>query len=94
MMWIRCPMYARAVATGIEIHPASFLRLPERLDNFQCAACGQRHQWLRREAWLAESPGGPTGRPRLTSLLCSSPQESQIRMDHGPGSPLVTYTLH
>ena len=94
MMWVKCPLYARAVATGIEIQPASFLRLPERLDNFQCSACGQRHQWLRREAWLAEGPDGPVGRPRLGSLHCSSPDDREKGVERDRWAPFAAYTLH
>ena len=55
MVWIKCPEHGRAVPTGIDVQPASFGLLPETVAGFTCSACGGRHDWHRRDAWLAES---------------------------------------
>ena len=55
MIWIKCPEQNRAVPTGIDVHPACFAMLPESVAGFTCAACGQRHELRREQAWLAEA---------------------------------------
>jgi hypothetical protein len=55
MVWIRCPERGRAVPTGIDVHPTCFAMLPDTIAGFTCSACGGRHEWHRRDAWLAES---------------------------------------
>ncbi len=50
---VKCPVSGRFVATGIEIDPRSFDRLPEVGAKLRCRACGQEHVWTRADAQLA-----------------------------------------
>jgi hypothetical protein len=53
MIYIRCPLTLREIATGIDTDPFSFLSLPDVSTKMSCCACGNHHAWRRSEAWLA-----------------------------------------
>ena len=59
---IRCPNTAQEVSTGIEIDPASFARLPDKLAASECPVCGLKHVWLKCDAKFVEEIPRP---PRI-----------------------------
>ncbi len=92
MMWIRCPVHARPVATGIEMTPASFQRLPESLPDFRCSACGGQHAWRRSNAWLADSG---QAEPRPTQAPTCTVADAALMMSRRFRKPsVVAHTLH
>lgn len=55
---IRCPTTGKTISTQLETDAWSFDRLvslnaPATVD---CPACGERHAWTPREAWLLDAP--------------------------------------
>lgn len=54
MVMIRCPRTGREIPTGIRTEPSRFACTPVFFADTDCPACGQRHQWFAREAWVAE----------------------------------------
>lgn len=50
---IACPDTGEEIYTGIEIDQASFEKLPEIPSSLRCPACGARHFWTKRQAWLS-----------------------------------------
>jgi transcription elongation factor Elf1 len=50
-----CPNTGRMVDVGIESEITSLLRIRQNAVHAQCAVCGQRHEWLVRDAQLARA---------------------------------------
>jgi endogenous inhibitor of DNA gyrase (YacG/DUF329 family) len=50
-----CPTTGRLVDIGIESEITSLLRMRNKRVRARCAACGQWHQWLVRDAQLARA---------------------------------------
>jgi hypothetical protein len=62
---IRCPNTGRAISTGIETDPVTFVHLPDLLSQSKCSLCGAEHVWWTREAWLDGDMAPPVrGRQR------------------------------
>lgn len=55
---IRCPSTGKTVSTQLETDAWSFDRLlaTNAAAMVDCQACGERHTWLPREAWLLDAP--------------------------------------
>ena len=94
MLWIRCPVCVRRVSTGIEMHAATLAQLPDRIEDFKCNACGQRHAWLKREAWLVD--GYVAANPTVRPAIGAPPQPRSILEIAHRKPPIATgaYTVH
>jgi hypothetical protein len=52
---IRCPRTDDEVPTGLITDITKLDNLPSNPTELKCSACGERHQWSRRDAFLAHS---------------------------------------
>jgi predicted RNA-binding Zn-ribbon protein involved in translation (DUF1610 family) len=50
-----CPNSGRLVDVGIESEITSLLRIRHNQVRAKCPACGERHEWLVRDAQLARA---------------------------------------
>jgi hypothetical protein len=93
MLWIRCPVCAANVSTGVEIYPAALAQLPEQIDGFRCNVCGQQHRWQRRNAWLVDAYLAP---PVLSFAAPGRiPQRVIVQIARRkPSVVTATYTVH
>ena len=48
-----CPSTGREVASGVESEIGTLLRIREQRVHVHCPACGHRHEWPVRDAFLA-----------------------------------------
>jgi hypothetical protein len=55
---ITCPDTGREVPTGLVTDITTFANLPKDKTQLSCPACGQVHDWTRRDAFLAHSLEG------------------------------------
>ena len=58
MVVIRCPETDQEVPIGILMDLHTFDLLPERSVHLQCPACGRRHTWSKKNAYLSLSHNG------------------------------------
>lgn len=58
MVVIRCPETDEEVPIGILMDLHTFDLLPERSVRLQCPACGQRHTWSKKNAYLSLAHNG------------------------------------
>ena len=54
-VWIRCPLTAREVSTGIETDRQHFDALPAAQLLMICPACGKEHWWTQMKPTLVEA---------------------------------------
>ena len=69
MVVIKCPVTDGEVPIGIRMDLHSLHLLPTETVELQCPACGQRHMWSRRDAYLSlreAVAAGRAGRSRPT----------------------------
>lgn len=64
MVVIRCPETDREVPVGILMDLHTFDLLPERNVPLQCPACGNRHTWSKKDAYLSLGRNGRTAESR------------------------------
>jgi hypothetical protein len=50
-----CPATGREVDVGVETEIGTLLRIRNRTVRAPCPACGGRHEWPVRDAFLAEA---------------------------------------
>lgn len=50
-----CPKTGRGVEIGIETEIGTLLRIRSQKVRSRCKACGGTHEWLVRDAFLAEA---------------------------------------
>lgn len=64
MVVIRCPETDREVPVGILMDLHTFDLLPETNVHLRCPACGNRHTWSKKDAYLslARNGGGSESR--------------------------------
>ena len=60
---IVCPKTGQEVPTGVVTDIESFADLPRGKSQFQCAVCGDIHEWSATDAMLAQSSASLTGAP-------------------------------
>jgi hypothetical protein len=53
IIMIRCSATGQDVSTGIEM--ADVDQLPSVRATMLCPACGRVHDWIKNDAWLADS---------------------------------------
>jgi endogenous inhibitor of DNA gyrase (YacG/DUF329 family) len=53
IIMIKCPVTGRDVSTGIET--IGIEELPAVTAKMVCPACGRVHDWIKTNAWLADS---------------------------------------
>ena len=60
IVMIRCPTTGRSISTGVEMHEATFAKLPDIRSVLPCPVCGQDHDWSVKDGWLDNPPpAGP-----------------------------------
>jgi hypothetical protein len=64
LFFIVCPKTGQEVPTGVVTNIESFADLPRGKSQFQCAVCGDVHEWSATDAMLAQSSASLTGAPR------------------------------
>ena len=64
MVVIKCPVTDDEVPTGLAMNLHSLHLLPTETVELQCPACGQRHVWSRRDAYLSLRSTVAAGRAR------------------------------
>jgi endogenous inhibitor of DNA gyrase (YacG/DUF329 family) len=50
-----CPTTGREVDSGVESEIGTLLRIRHETIRAHCPACGQRHEWAVRDAFLAKA---------------------------------------
>ncbi len=50
-----CPATGRAIDSGVESEISTLLRIREQTVRALCPACGERHEWPVRDAFLARA---------------------------------------
>jgi predicted RNA-binding Zn-ribbon protein involved in translation (DUF1610 family) len=50
-----CPTTGREIASGVESEIGTLLRIREQRVHVHCPACGDRHEWPVRDAFLART---------------------------------------
>jgi hypothetical protein len=63
MVVIVCPKTGQEVPTGVVTDIESFADLPKGKSEFQCAVCGDVHEWSATDAMLAQSSASLTRAP-------------------------------
>jgi hypothetical protein len=51
---IRCPIYGRAVPTGLTTEKIKFASLSDITIPFRCPDCLRIHKWEQKDAWVDE----------------------------------------
>jgi hypothetical protein len=54
VVMVRCSTTDTAVQTGIRCRIEEFSALPP-VDQFNCSACGEEHNWSTADAWLRDA---------------------------------------
>ncbi len=54
MVMIKCPTTGQAVETGIAMDKQSFERKNITNNSVICPACGKKHTWSKKDAWVQE----------------------------------------
>ena len=64
MVVIRCPETDQEVPIGILMDLHTFDLLPEKNVHLRCPACGNRHTWSKKDAYLSLARNGRTAESR------------------------------
>jgi hypothetical protein len=56
---IRCPIFGKAVSTGLTTETVVFKSLDDIPIPLSCPACRKVHWWKRKDAWVDEGDSGP-----------------------------------
>ena len=55
---IHCPETGKPVFTGMTFDWSSFETTRIGIRSVRCSECGEKHTWMRRDAYLDEDGGG------------------------------------
>ena len=80
IIMIKCPVTGRDVSTGIET--VGIEELPAVTAKMVCPACGRVHDWIKTNAWLADSGE----QYRLGPTPASHPQTTSISRHRSPAA--------
>lgn len=64
MVVIRCPETDEEVPIGILMDLHTFDLLPEKKVRLRCPACGKRHTWSKKDAYLSLARNGKAAENR------------------------------
>jgi hypothetical protein len=53
---ITCTRTGRAISTGIDTDPVTFLRIPNVVATTHCPLCQADHTWTAARAWICDCP--------------------------------------
>jgi predicted RNA-binding Zn-ribbon protein involved in translation (DUF1610 family) len=59
-----CPSTGCEIASGVESEIGTLLRIRQQRVHVHCPACGDRHEWPVRDAFLAPTAALPPGASR------------------------------
>jgi hypothetical protein len=55
---IRCPVFGKAVSTGLSTETIVLESLDDLLIPLRCPACMKVHKWQRKDAWISDEING------------------------------------